>query len=370
MSQSRIIYSLGVEEVGKAYFLTYEEGPPPPDHFRVETVYTGISAGTERSFLQGTNPYLKARWDDQFGVFQAGEPTTHYPVPFLGYMEVGRVIESRSPQAQEGQLVAMTYGHKSGHTVNPMHEFFVPLPDDLDPILGIYVAQMGPICANGLLHAAANLVGPTVRHLGDGVRGQHVLVSGAGVIGLFIALFARFCGAAEVVIASSTQPRLEAAAAMGLTTVNEKEIEVWRYCKERWHHGPQERGADVVFQTRPNPASLSMALRCLRPQGSVIDLAFYQSGAPDLRLGEEFHHNGLNICCAQINRVPRGLAAVWNRRRLSQETIALLQAYGSTIRDNMITNIIPFKKGLEFVSNLADYQPEIIQAVLEVAHED
>jgi threonine dehydrogenase-like Zn-dependent dehydrogenase len=366
MSESRTIYSLGIENIGKAYFLTYQEDSPPPDHFRIETLYSGISAGTERSFLQGTNPYLKARWDEQFGVFYEGEPTTHYPVPFLGYMEVGRVAESRTPQVQEGQVVAMTYGHKTGHTVDPRHEFFVPLPDDLDPMLGIYVAQMGPICANGVLHAAADLVGPDVRSLSDGIQGRHVLVMGAGVVGLLIGLFARLCGAAEVVVASSTQPRLAAATAMGLTTVNEKEIEAWRYCKERWHHGPHERGADVVFQTHPDPASLRTALRSLRPQGTVIDLAFYQGGAPELRLGEEFHHNGLSICCAQINRVPRGLASTWNRRRLSQETIALLRAYGPMIRESMVTHRIPFKQGLEFVSKLTEYQPEIIQAVLEV----
>lgn len=370
MSQPRIIHSLGIEEIGKAYFFTYEEGPLPEDHFRVDTLYTGISAGTERSFLQGTNPYLKAHWDDQLGSFSEGEPTTSYPVPFMGYMEVGRVSESRTRHAREGDVVAMAYGHKSGHTVNPIHEIFIPLPDDLDPILGIYVAQMGPICANGLLHAAAELVGLDVRSLGDGVRGQHVVVMGAGVIGLFLGLFARFWGAAEVVIASSTLPRLAAATAMGLATLDENEAEIWRYCKERWHHGPHDRGADIVFQCHPNPAALHTALRCLRPQGTVIDLAFYQTGASALRLGEEFHHNGLNICCAQINRVPRGLAHTWNRRRLSQETVALLQAYGPMIRECMITHLIPFQKGPQFVSNLAEYQPDIIQAVLEVEDND
>ncbi len=56
------------------------------------------------------------------------------------------------------------------------------------------------------------------------------------------------------------------------------------------------------------PGSLHTALKALRPQGTAIDLAFYQGGADALRLGEEFHHNGLSIRCAQINRVPRGLA--------------------------------------------------------------
>jgi NADPH:quinone reductase-like Zn-dependent oxidoreductase len=365
MSTTRTIRSLGVQEQGEAYFFSYEEGPPSPDHFRIETLYSGISSGTETTFLHGTNPYLHARWDEEYGIFQQGEPSTHYPIPFLGYMEVGRVIESRTKTVQEGALVAMAYGHKSGHTADANHEFFVPLPAGFDPILGIYVAQMGPICANGVLHAAAEMVGTDIRQLGDGVRGRNVLVIGAGVVGQLTALFAKHCGAAEVVIANRTPQRLEAAAALGLTCLNETETEVWRYCKDRWHHGPHDRGADLVFQCRAEAASLQDALRSLRPQGAVIDLAFYQGGANAVRLGEEFHHNGLTIRCAQIGRVPRGTGHAWNRRRLAQETVELLRTYGEAIREHLITDVVPFDEGPAFLAKVAAaYQPQILQAVL------
>lgn len=362
---TRTIRSLGVEDKGRAYFFSYEEGPPPANHFRLDTLYTGISAGTELTFFHGTNPYLHSRWDDEFGIFRQGEPSTHYPIPFMGYMEVGRVTESRTQAIKEGDLVAMAYGHKSGHTADALHEFYVPLPHDLDPILGIYGAQMGPICANGILHAAAEMVGYDVRQLGDGVRGRNVLVLGAGVVGQLTALFARRCGAANVVLTNRTQARLDAAAAMGTKTLNETEIEPWRYCKEQWHHGRNDRGADIVFQCRAEPASLQMALQCLRPQGAVIDLAFYQGGAETVRLGEEFHHNGLTIRCAQIGRVPRGLSHSWNRYRLAQETIDLLLAFSLEIRDHLITDIVSYDNGPAFMTRLAQqYQPQVLQAVL------
>ena len=45
----------------------------------------------------------------------------------------------------------------------------------------------------------------------------------------------------------------------------------------------------------------------------MLDLAAeYQAGAPDLRLGEELHHKAPTIRCAQIARVPCGLAAAWD----------------------------------------------------------
>jgi threonine dehydrogenase-like Zn-dependent dehydrogenase len=368
MSDTRTIRSLGVEREGQAYFFSYEEGAPPPHHFRVQTLYSGISAGTELTFLRGTNPYLHASWDAEYGLFQPTEPSMRYPVPFLGYMEVGQVVESCADTMPVGRMVAMAYGHKTGHTADARNEFYIRLPAELDPILGIYVAQMGPICANGLLHAAADLVGPNVRHLGDGVRGRNVVVMGAGVVGLITALFARHCGAAEVIVVNSTRARLYAAGAMGFRFVDEREIEPWRYCKERWFNGPRDRGADIVFQCKPLSAALSEAMRCLRPQGTVIDMAFYQGGAPEVRLGEEFHHNGLTIRCAQIGHLPLGLGHTWSRRRLADETINLLLAEGHLLRKYMITDIVQFEEAPAFLAGLAaEYQPDVIQAVLQVA---
>ena len=367
MSETRTVRSLGVECPGRMSFFRYEEGPLPDGHFRVDTLYTGLSAGTELTFFKGSNPYLQSRWDEQLCVFCAGEPSIRFPLQFMGYMEVGRVCESRTAAVQAGELVAMAYGHKTGHTADARQEFFVPLPDGLDPVLGIYVVQMGPICANGLLHAAADLMGQNVHDLGDGVRGRNVLVTGGGVIGLLTGLFARHHGAAAVAVADTTPERLNAARALGLTPLDEREVEAWRVCKERWHHGANDRGADVVFQCRGQAASLQTALRSLRPQGAVIDLAFYQGGADAVRLGEEFHHNGLSVRCAQIGRVPRGLAHAWSRGRLARETVSLLQAHGPLVREQIITDIVPFDESPELIAGLAARTRHTIQAVFQVA---
>ena len=225
----------------------------------------------------------------------------------------------------------MTYGHRTGYLADPLVDRFVPLPDDLDPLLGIYVAHMGPICANGLLHAAADLFGPDVRTVGDGVRGRRVAVTGAGVVGLLTALLARHHGAASVVVLDPTPERRAVAAALGLETLDPDADDPAVLLKTRWAHGPGDRGADVVFQCRGQAVALQLALRLLRPQGTVIDLAFYQAGAEEVRLGEEFHHNGLAVRCAQIGRVPRGLAPAWDRERLSGETVDLLRAYGEPV---------------------------------------
>ena len=104
-------------------------------------------------------------------------------------------------------------------------------------------------------------------------------------------------------------------------------------------------------------------MKSLRPQGTVIDLAFYQGGADELRLGEEFHHNGLSIRCAQIGRVPRGLDFAWSHARLAHETIKLLRAHGDVIRRWLITDVIPFDDAPRFIAELAARRRQSIQAV-------
>jgi threonine dehydrogenase-like Zn-dependent dehydrogenase len=141
---------------------------------------------------------------------------------------------------------------------------------------------------------------------------------------------------------------------------------VWQWCAERWRHRPADVGADVVFQCRGQAASLATALRSVRPQGTVVDLAFYQGGAPELRLGEEFHHKGLSIRCSQIGRVPRGAAGSWDRARLSAATLELLARHGDDVRRHLVTDVVPFEQGPAFMVELAQRRRSTVSAVFAV----
>jgi threonine dehydrogenase-like Zn-dependent dehydrogenase len=370
--------ALVIEEPGHAAVRPVPDADGP---VAVRTRFTGLSAGTELSFLTGTNPALTSSFDPELGLFRTDVPGTGYPVERLGYMEVAEVTEivectdlTRATGGTEdpsgglgfgvGDTVAMTYGHRTGYRADPLRDRIVPLPPDLDPLLGIYVAHMGPICANGLLHAAVEEVGRDVRALGDGVRGRRVAVVGGGVVGLLTGLLARHHGAEEVVVLDPTPQRRAAAEGLGLTTLDPEVGDSAVALKTRWRRGPGDRGADVVFQCRGRTAALATALRLLRPQGTVVDLAFYTDDGAALRLGAEFHHNGLGVRTAQIGRVPRGVGHAWDRDRLSAETIALLQVHGAAVREHMITDIVPLAEGPALLADLAARRRHVIQAVL------
>jgi len=351
--------------VPRAGELEITETPEPPladGRFRAETLFTGMSAGTELTWYRGTSPYFAAGWDADLGLFDRDRPAQQFPVERLGYMEVARVTDTRTPAVAQGAVVAMAYGHATVVHGDPVTQHVVPLPDGLDPVLGIYVAHLGPICANGLLHAAADAGGTD---LGDGVRGRTVAVTGGGAIGLLVGLLARVHGAADVVVVDPTPQRREAAEQLGLRAADDTP-DVARDLKLGWRHGPGDHGADVVFQCRGQASALGTALRCLRPQGTLVDLAFYTGGADDVALGEEFHHNGLTVRCAQIGRVPRGLSGAWNRRRLSHATLELLLEHGDGVRASVLTDVVPFDEAPALFADLSARRRQLISAAFSV----
>ncbi|SMO99970.1 Threonine dehydrogenase [Geodermatophilus aquaeductus] len=345
----RAVRTIGVVEPGRPAVLDVTEHEPGPGQAWVTTEYSGVSAGTEVALVRGTDPQHAAGWDPDLRSFGPDLPRAGYPVETLGYMEVGTVTDSRTPDLAEGTRVAMAYGHRTGRCADPAEKPVIPVPDDLDPVLGIYLAQMGPICVNGLLHATAQFTGPG-GGVGDGVRDRHVLVTGAGVIGLLTAMLAVRHGAADVVVAESSPDRRAVAGALGLATVD---VDAWQEVKQRWRHAPGDAGADLVLQCRGHDADLATGLKALRPQGVVVDLGFYQAGAAAVRLGEEFHHNGLSVVCAQISRVPRGMAGAWPRRALADVTLDLLRARGDDVLRHVVTDVVPFDDGPRLLADLA-----------------
>ncbi|MBA2417343.1 MAG: zinc-binding dehydrogenase [Nocardioidaceae bacterium] len=358
-------HNLVIIEPGRVE-LVEETLPELPDGgLLLRTVATGLSAGTELTFLKGDNPGLHARLDAEMGLFvPQTQDDTSYPVRRLGYMEVARVEQSRTDAFAVGDVVATAYGHATAHVSDPVREHVVPLPPDLDVLLGVYVAHLGPICANGLLHAAAETTGGAVTSLGQGVSGRRVAVTGAGLIGLLTALLAKEHGADEVVVLDPDPRRRTIAEKLGMwaPTVDDPAV----LLKTRWRHGPADHGADLVFQCRGRPAALATALRVLRPQGTVVDLAFYTGGAEDVRLGDEFHHNGLTVRCAQIGRVPRGLSSSWDRQRLSAETVRLLRHRGADIRSHLMTDVLPLADAPILLNDLAARRRHVLSAVFTV----
>jgi threonine dehydrogenase-like Zn-dependent dehydrogenase len=330
----------------------------------VRMCYSGISAGTELSVVKGSNVRL-----DSDAWIPAGEPalgripSLTYPVRDLGYMEVGEIIESEAVDFPIGARVALACGHKTAATVIPRPGSIVVMPDDIKLLHSIWISNLLPICANGLLHAAAEFRPSGGGKLESGIAGRRIVVVGAGVIGLVLAYWAAQLGA-EIVVVDRTWSRLLADRSLGLEVLLDEGEAAW-IIRSRWRNGGADSGADLVFQTRGTTAALTLALRSVRPGHPVIDLAFYQSDAGGLHLGEDFHHAGITLRAAQIGNIPRVFKPTWNRERLVDEGVDFLRASGEVLEKVLITDVVAFEEAPTLLTRMAeDKSGATLQAVL------
>lgn len=108
------------------------------------------------------------------------------------------------------------------------------------------------------------------------VVGDHVVVLGAGPIGLLTALVARHAGAREVVVTDVNAARLALAADLGFATVDVGQADLNARILERTGGD----GADVVFECAGVPASILDATQITRPRGTICLMSMHKGASP------------------------------------------------------------------------------------------
>ncbi|MEO3807547.1 zinc-binding alcohol dehydrogenase [Sphaerisporangium sp. B11E5] len=332
--------------------VTADSVPLPPGHLRVRTRYSGISAGTELTAYRGTNPYLTRSWDPEARIFRDGGPGVAYPVAGWGYSEVGEVLEV-SPELTgvpgmpgPGDLVWGIWGHRDEGIVPAERMAGHRLPDGLDPLAGAF-ARVGAIAYNAVLAAGIHLA-------------EDVAVFGQGVIGLITTRLARLNGAAVTAV-DALESRLAKAAEYGASrTLDARAGAVAEQIRE----ATGGRGADVAIEISGAYPALHEAVRSVAVGGRVVASGFYQGDGIGLRLGDEFHHNRVEIVSSQIGGVPPGLAGRWSVDRL-QRTFLSLVAAGQVDVKSLVSHVVPVADAAEAYVLLDERPAEALQVVLE-----
>ena len=328
---------------------TYPERALAAHEVRLETRFSGISAGTELTAYRGSNPYLHKRWDPARRLFVPDEQTSlAYPVRGWGYEEVGEVVETGAEAADVplGARVYGAWGHRSTHIVTAEYARARLLRDGLDTIVGIF-SQIGAIALNGL-HDGRIRLGETVAVFGMGVLGQ-ILAQGAQASG------------ARVIAVDLHDFRLDLAHRLGVpVTINPSLISAAEAIKDL----TGGRGADVCIEASGASQALNEAVRAAAYSARVVAMGFFQGEAQGLFLGEEFHHNRVNLVGSQIFGTDPELQYRWNELRLAQ-TAMRLQAEGVLNLRPLITHVEPLERAGGLFEALDTTPGEVMQAVIE-----
>ena len=315
---------------------------PGPGEVQVQTLFSGISAGTEMNVYRGLAPQLTRQRDPLTSLFSAADaPDWSYPLTY-GYANVGRVVEVGAgvDAPALGAVVFSNTPHQS--VVVVAADQTVVVPAGLDPKLAVVNANLNT-ALNGVLDARPSL-------------GDTVAVSGLGVIGLLVTQLLRRAGAGLVVGVDRLAWRRDLAAQFGADVIDPADG-----VAERVRALTANRGADIVIEVSGAPPALNEAIRTVGVGGRVVVMSWYAGTFESLNLAGEFHHNRPRIISSQVGAVNPDLGPLWDTSRRQQLVTRLLTELDLA---PMFTHEFPIDRAADAYSTVDRGADGLVQCVL------
>ncbi|MBA2713835.1 MAG: zinc-binding alcohol dehydrogenase [Rubrobacteraceae bacterium] len=312
--------------------------PPGPGEVRVETIASAVSAGTEMLVYRGEVPQnLRLDLPTFAGSYA-------FPIKY-GYAAAGRVFDT-GPSVEHlsvGDPVFVHHPHQEVFVVPA--QMPVRLPEGLDPLLGVFVAN---------LETAINVVHDTPLRFGE-----TALVLGGGVVGLLVARLLRLAGAEAVLLVDPLHRRRKLALAAGAEYAFGTEG-----LNERIMKVTGGRGVDVAVEASGSGAALQAAIEAVAAEGTVVVASWHGTRPVTLDLGGHFHRGRVRLRSSQVGRLNPELAPRWDRDRRTETVIGLLDKL--ELR-NLISHRLPFDRATEAYPLLDERPGEAVQIVFTYA---
>lgn len=256
----------------------------PGNGVLVQTLFSGISRGTERLVFEGRVPQSES--SRMKAPYQEGEFS--FPVKF-GYCAVARVEEGE----HKGQEVFALYPHQDSFRLS--EDALYPLPKNLPSERAVLAANM---------ETALNVLWDSGAAAGD-----RIAIIGAGVLGSLIGYLAARLPGAEVTLIDLNPARSELAKKLG--------------CNFSLPASAPEE-CDVVIHTSASESGLALALEVAGQEATVLEASWYGSDAVSLSLGAAFHSRRLRIISSQVGSLPLSRTPRWSHQRRMLKALELL----------------------------------------------
>lgn len=268
---------------------------PSGDEALVRAIVSLVSAGTEMNVFRG-----------QVASFEElALPTTvgMLPSPIkFAYQVVGRVEQvGRASRFRPGDVVFANHPHQELFTLSTSTStegginLVEPVPEGLAVERAAF-ANLYKVACNGLLSVPVRI-------------GDVAVVSGLGIIGMFVGFLARRT-ASRLILIDPLEPRRASAEWLGADAVVDP-VEA-RLAVDELSGG---RGADVHFEASGSPAALQTAIDTTGVEGQICVLSYYGSQDVTLRLSPEFHLRRQRIVGSLSGRTPAEIAPRWDASR-------------------------------------------------------
>lgn len=233
-------WSVAIEKPQSVQLL-YSPAPIPAEgEFLIRAVISGISAGTERMWFDGTASALRSG--------RRGYPYSP------GYEFVGTVaaVGPNTPAPALGQRVFAMKPHGT-HALIRSGDLWCTIPHQLQATDALSLAL-----ASTSVHAL---------HRAAMAAGDVVAIVGLGVVGFVLLQAAKASGAMKVVVITSSQWKGDLATSLGADAILVSSEPDFAAAALEATRG---RGFDVVFDCAGTASTMSTSTSIARPQGRVV----------------------------------------------------------------------------------------------------
>ena len=279
--------ALALTAVRKLAYEPIERLPPEPDQVVIETLFSGISAGTELSQYRGTSPFMNREWDER----PARVPRRRIragpiPVRNLGYEEVGR--DRRDRRRGDAGSSPATACSAPGAIAQSY--------DERGRRRGTADARRRRSAHRHLLPYRRRRAERRPRRAHpDGRSGRRLRARRAGAD--------RAAGGARLGRDGHRRRsgRKPPGARRSSSAPTARSIPTAAPVHEVIKAETGGRGADICIEVSGAPAALAEAMRTVAYASRVVAMGFFQGEARGLHLGDEFHHNRIELISSQIS---------------------------------------------------------------------
>lgn len=312
---------------------------------------SNVSAGTEMAFYRGTAPQINSTMRSD-GLWEDRENSLAYPMAssdpdcwWMGYASVVEIVEVGAGFGgglKVGDIVFTPQGHKEFHLIEEGN--YQKVPKGLAPEVASF-KTLTEIAYNGFLDAKIKLL-------------DNVVLFGMGTIGQLLVQMCKMAGA-NVVAVDVLDSRLELAAANGAdVVVNPLKCERVASAVFEAFGGP----ADAVVEVSGNSSVLNEAVCCVKKDGQVTVLSFYQDPPANFMMGREFHHNRVVVRSSQIGGISPGISHQFGGGERSANAMALL---GKMDVSSLITHRCSFGDYPDVIKTIDENPAETLSVVIE-----
>jgi 2-desacetyl-2-hydroxyethyl bacteriochlorophyllide A dehydrogenase len=259
---------------------------PTADQVLVQTVFSGISPGSELLLFRGQAPGELAA-DSTIAALR-GE--LQYPCQY-GYACVGTVqaIGSAVEPSWLGRWVFAFQPHQSHFCCQP--SVLLPLPPGIIPTQALFLPNT---------ETAVNLL-----HDGRPLLGERVAVLGQGLVGLLTSALLMRMSLGAVWVVDPLPERRALAKALGVTAACAPtalpESELGRF--------------DLIYELSGQPAALNTAINLAGYAGRIVVGSWYGTRSAPLTLGGRFHRERLQLISSQVSTIAPQLSGRWDKAR-------------------------------------------------------